>query len=144
MSGVLLDVVGPDLASHRGVAHHSLSTHHGSHQFPVHRAIESHLAEIQFDFDVASIQSVRYCTAVSHGPQRRWIEVHLDPDLDIGHQQFIEMKDFDVGDLAKDPCLAIILAEFLLECLHHVLVFFGQGFEIIVGCVQLIVRQSIG
>ena len=97
MSGVPLDVIGPDLASHRRVAHHSLSIRHVIHQLPVDRGIESHLAEIHFHFDVCGIPAEVDGTLVSHGPQSRGVEVHLNSDLDIGYQQFAEMKDFDVG-----------------------------------------------
>ena len=63
--GVLLNVVGPYLASHRGVAYDPLSTVHVTHQFPVDGGIESHLAEIQFHFDVCSIQTERYGPVLS-------------------------------------------------------------------------------
>ena len=49
---ILLDVVGPYFASHCGVADNSLSTVRVTHQFSVDGRIESHLAEIQFHFDV--------------------------------------------------------------------------------------------
>ena len=71
MTGVLLDVVGPDLASHCRVAHHSLSICHIIHQLPVNRGIESHLAEIQFHFDVILMEAVGDGTRVSQGPQSR-------------------------------------------------------------------------
>ena len=53
------------------------------------------------------------------------------------------MKDFDVGHHAKDTCLANILAELLLECVHHPLVLGGQGFVIVVGWIHLIIRQCV-
>ena len=96
MSGVLLDVVGPYFASHRGVADRSLSTPHVIHQLSVDRGIESHLTKIQFHFDVIGGQTERYGTVISLGPQSRWVEVHLDPDRYVGYQQFAVMKDFEV------------------------------------------------
>ena len=143
MPSVPLDVIDPDLAPDRRVAHHSLSIRHVIHQLPVDRGVESHLAEIQFHFDVCSIQAEVDGTSVSHGPQSRWVEIHLNPDLDIGYQQFAEMKDFDVWHKAKDPFLASKPGKFCMECSYDVLVFVGQGSEIVVGFIQLIGRQGV-
>ena len=55
-----------------------------------------------------------------------------------------EVEDFDVWHKAKDASFAsCMLAVFRLDCFHNVLVFFGQGFEIVVGLIQLIGCQSV-
>ena len=49
-----------------------------------------------------------------------------------------------MGDHGEDTCLTIILAEFLFECVHILLVFLGQGFVIVLGWIHLVIRQGVG
>ena len=53
------------------------------------------------------------------------------------------MKGFDVGHHAKDPCVAVILAEFLFECIHQISVFVGQAFVIVVGWIHFVICQDV-
>ena len=94
------DVVGAQFASHRGITYH----------VPVHLqkelsgdgGIQRHLTEQHFHFDVLGGQSQLVCPRVPHGKEIGRVQVHLDADLHLGHQQFAEMKHLDEGFEAQD------------------------------------------
>ena len=102
MSRVILDVVGPDLASDRGVGDKLTSTFYAIHQFPVHGGIDSDLTEIQFHFDIGCIQAKRYRIRPPHGPQIGGVEVHFNSNLDNRDQQLAKVEDFNVWHEAED------------------------------------------
>ena len=116
-----------------------------THQFQVDRGFDSHLTEIQSDFDVVSRQPKGVRSLVLHAPYFRRIEVQLDANLHLGHQQFAEVEDFDVRHEAQDEGFpSCMLGIFKSQCFHHVLVFFTQDIKISMGLIQLIGRQGVG
>ena len=98
---VILDVVGPDLTSYRGVSHHLPSIFHTTHQFPVHRVIDFHLAEIQFQFDIFFLQTKGHRTRIPKAPKVGGVEVQFNTNLYSRDQELAEVKDFNVRHKAQ-------------------------------------------
>ena len=137
------DVVGAQFASHRGITDHVPV--HVQKELSGDGGIQRHLTEQHFHFDVLGSQSQLVGPRVPHGEEIGRVQVHLDADLHLGHQQLAEMKHLDEGFEAQDVGGSIHVLDVLgFHLAHIVLDVQGQGGKIGVGDVHLVGRQGRG
>ena len=87
--------VSADLSTHGGVGGY-FSTFQVIRDISVHRGSHSDLGQEQSHFHVGLRQSQGIGTSPSDGPYARVVKVHVDLDLNTRHQEFAEMKHFQV------------------------------------------------
>ena len=134
-------VIGAQFASNCGITDHVPV--HLQKEFSGDRGIQRHLTEQHFHFDVLGGQSQLVCTHVSDGEGIGRVQVHLDVDLHLGHQQFAEMKHLDEGFEAQDVGGSThVLGVLGFHLAHVVLDVQGQGGKIVVIEIHLVGRQG--
>ena len=132
-------VVGSHFDPHGGITHNLFG--HGQRQISVQVSVQLHLTQQQLDLDVFHVESQGIRTPVSDGEEIGRVEEQLDADLDLGHQQFAEMKHLDHGLETHQVGLVDVLAVFFSHLFQGKTFRLGQSQVIVVRHVQLVGGQ---